>query len=87
MRPDGLNASGTLNGGLLALVVEEAALSAAPPGATLASLSMRYAQPVRVGPAVAEADVRDGLGDVVVRDAGRDDRLAVIATTRTFPPA
>jgi acyl-coenzyme A thioesterase PaaI-like protein len=86
MRPDGLNASGTLNGGLLALVVEEAALSAAPAGATLSSLSMRYAQPVRVGPGVAEADVRHDLGNVVVRDAGRDDRLAVIATTRTFPP-
>ena len=84
MRRDGLNASGTLNGGLLALLVEEAALSAAPAGATLASMAMRYAQPVRVGPAIAEADVRDGLGDVVVRDAGRDDRLAVIATTRTF---
>ena len=40
MRPDGLNASGTLNGGLLALLVEEAALSAAP-GAVLSSLAMR----------------------------------------------
>jgi acyl-coenzyme A thioesterase PaaI-like protein len=85
MRPDGLNASATLNGGLLALVVEEAALSAAPAGATLSSMAMRYAQPVRVGPAVARAEVRDGLGDVVVRDTGRDDRLAVIATTRAFP--
>lgn len=84
LRPDGLNASGTLNGGLLALVVEEAALSVSP-GATLSSLAMRYVQPVRVGPAVAEADVRDGLGNVVVRDTGRDDRLAVIATARTFP--
>lgn len=83
MRPDGLNASGTLNGGLLALVVEEAALSV-DPGATLSSLSMRYAQPVRVGPAVASADVREGLGNVVVRDTGREDRLAVIATTRSF---
>jgi acyl-coenzyme A thioesterase PaaI-like protein len=83
MRPDGLNASGTLNGGLLALAVEEAALSA-DPGATLASLSMRFAQPVRVGPAVALADVRNGLGNVVVRDQGRDDRLAVIATTHSF---
>ena len=82
LRPDGLNASGTLNGGLLALVVEEAALSAAP-GTTLSSLSMRYAQPVRVGPAVAMAEVRDGLGSIVVRDAGRHDRLAVIATTRS----
>ena len=84
MRPDGVNASNTLNGGLLALAVEEAALSAAPPEATLASLSMRYVQPVRVGPAIAEADVRDDLGEVVVRDAGRDDRLAVIATARLF---
>jgi acyl-coenzyme A thioesterase PaaI-like protein len=83
MRPDGLNASGTLNGGLLALVVEEAALSCEP-GHTLASLSMRYAQPVRVGPAVAQAEVRDGLGSIIVRDAGRDDRLAVIASTRSF---
>jgi acyl-coenzyme A thioesterase PaaI-like protein len=83
MRPDGLNASGTLNGGLLALAVEEAALSAEP-GTTLASLSIRYAQPVRKGPAVAHAEVRDGLGQVVVRDQGRDDRLAVIASTRAF---
>jgi acyl-coenzyme A thioesterase PaaI-like protein len=83
LRPDGLNASGTLNGGLLALAVEEAALSAAE-GTTLSSLSMRYAQPVRVGPAIATAEVRHGLGNVVVRDAGRDDRLAVIATTRAF---
>jgi acyl-coenzyme A thioesterase PaaI-like protein len=83
LRPDGLNASGTLNGGLLALVVEEAALSVGDAGG-LASLSMRYAQPVRVGPAVAEADVVAGLGRVTVRDAGRDDRVAVIATTRAF---
>jgi acyl-coenzyme A thioesterase PaaI-like protein len=83
MRPDGLNASGTLNGGLLALVVEEAALSAAP-SAGLASLSLRYTQPVRVGPAIARATVRDGLGNVEVRDTGRDDRLSAIATTRSF---
>jgi acyl-coenzyme A thioesterase PaaI-like protein len=82
LRPDGLNASGTLNGGLLALVVEEAALSVG--GAALASLSMRYAQPVRVGPAVADAVVDEGLGRVTVVDAGRDDRLAVIASTRAF---
>lgn len=83
MRPDGLNAAGTLNGGLLALVVEEAALSG-DAGHTLASLSMRYVQPVRIGPAVAHADVQAGLASVVVRDQGRDDRLAVIASTRHF---
>ena len=86
MRPDALNASGTLNGGILALVIEDAVLSLTP-GSTLSSLSMRYAQPVRVGPAVAEAEDSHGLGRIVVRDVGRDNRLAVLATTRTFPSA
>jgi acyl-coenzyme A thioesterase PaaI-like protein len=80
---DGLNAANTVNGGLVALAVEEAALSLAP-GATLASMTLRYLRPVRVGPAVAIADVYAGLGRVEVRDAGSDDRLAVLATTRTF---
>jgi acyl-coenzyme A thioesterase PaaI-like protein len=86
MCPDGLNASGTLNGGLLALVVEEAALSAESVDTerSLASLSMRYVQPVRVGPAIAQADVWAGLANIVVRDEGRDNRLAVIASTRLF---
>jgi acyl-coenzyme A thioesterase PaaI-like protein len=82
MRPDGLNASDTLNGGLLALAVEEAVLSAEP--GTLSSLSMRYVRPVRVGPAVARAEAHNGLASVVVRDNGRDNNLAVIATTRSF---
>jgi acyl-coenzyme A thioesterase PaaI-like protein len=80
---DGLNASNSVNGGLVALAVEDAALSLTP-GATLASLAMRYLRPVRLGPAVASADVLAGLGRVEVRDAGNDDRLAVVATTRTF---
>lgn len=79
---EGLNASGTVNGGLLALVVEEAALSLEP-GATLVSLALRYLQPVRSGPAVAVAEVRGGLGRIEVRDAGADGRLSVLATTRS----
>jgi len=39
---------------------------------------------VRVGPAVARATVRSGVGEVVVTDRGRGDALAVLATTRTF---
>jgi hypothetical protein len=39
---------------------------------------------VRVGPAVATATVRAGLGRVELRDSGRDDRLSVTAITRTF---
>jgi acyl-coenzyme A thioesterase PaaI-like protein len=78
---DGLNASGSVNGGLIALVVEEAALSLTP-GATLSSMALRYLRPVRSGPAVATAEVRTGLARVEVRDAGGDDRPAVTATTR-----
>ncbi len=78
---DGLNAAGTVNGGLIALAVEEAALSLTP-GATLSSMALRYLRPVRTGPAVATAAVRAGLGRVDVRDAGGDDRPVVTATTR-----
>lgn len=80
---ESLNASNTLNGGLIALACEEAALSLSP-GTTLASLDLRYLQPVRVGPAVAEAQVRHGLGRIEVRDAGNENRLCVVATSRTF---
>jgi acyl-coenzyme A thioesterase PaaI-like protein len=81
---DGLNSSNTVNGGLIALVAEEAALSLTP-GTTLCALALRYLQPVRLGPAVATAVVRDGLGQVRISDAGTDDRLAVVVTTRAFP--
>jgi acyl-coenzyme A thioesterase PaaI-like protein len=78
-----LNSSKTLNGGLIALAIEEAALSLTP-ATTLSSLAMRYLQPVRIGPAVATAEVLHGLGRVEVRDRGNDDRLCVAATTRVF---
>jgi len=82
---DGLNSSRTLNGGLVALAVEEAALSLTP-GTTLSSMAMRYLRPVRIGPAIATAEVHAGLGRVEVHDAGTPDRLAISATTRTFAP-
>jgi acyl-coenzyme A thioesterase PaaI-like protein len=46
-------------------------------------MALRYLRPVRVGPAVATARVIAGIGQVEVRDAGDDDRLAVVATTRS----
>jgi acyl-coenzyme A thioesterase PaaI-like protein len=82
---DGLNAARTMHGGLIALAVEEAALSLAP-GATMSSLAIRYLQPVRVGPAAATAVAAGGLGQVELRDAGNEDRLAATGTTRMFPP-
>jgi acyl-coenzyme A thioesterase PaaI-like protein len=80
---DGLNSSNTVNGGLIALVAEEAVLSLAP-GATLCSLGLRYLTPVRTGPAVATATVESGLGQVELRDAGAGSRLAVTGTARLF---
>lgn len=74
------NSSKTLNGGLLAIPVEEAALSAVDTPTTITSLQMRFLRPVRTG-AVANAVVHDGLGEVEVHDA-ESGALAVLATTR-----
>jgi acyl-coenzyme A thioesterase PaaI-like protein len=79
-----LNASNTINGGLIALAAEEAVLSVSPASSSLSSLALRYLQPARVGPVVASAEVRGGLGRVEIRDAGNGDRLCAVATTRTF---
>jgi acyl-coenzyme A thioesterase PaaI-like protein len=81
-RTDGLNGVGTINGGLLALVAEEAALSAADAGAALSSLSLRYLRPARVGPVVARATLQGPLAQIELRDAGADARLVVAATAR-----
>ena len=83
---DGLNSSNTINGGLLALLVEEAALSAAAPGATLSSMAIRYLRPARLGPVVGRAHAQGDVTRVEVRDEGADDRLAVLATTRVTAP-
>ena len=80
---DGLNSSQTLNGGLLALVAEEAVLSLAP-GATLSSLGVRYLRPVRVGPARATARVDGDLARIEITDEGAGHRTAVLATARLF---
>jgi acyl-coenzyme A thioesterase PaaI-like protein len=81
--PASRNSWDTLNGGVLAVGIEEAALSLTP-GQSLSLLALHYLQPVRVGPAVARAEVRNGVGRIEVRDAGVGDRLAAVATTRTF---
>jgi acyl-coenzyme A thioesterase PaaI-like protein len=80
--PDSVNSTDTIQGGLVSLACEQAVLSLEP-GATLSSMALRYLRPVRVGPAVATASVIAGIGQVEVRDAGDDDRLAVVATTRS----
>jgi acyl-coenzyme A thioesterase PaaI-like protein len=82
-REDGLNATSTVNGGLLALAAEEAVLSTATPGSTLSSLTLRYLRPVRVGPVLATATTYGSFARIDVRDEGADGRLAVAATART----
>ena len=81
---DGLNSTGTMHGGLIALVAEESVLSLGEPGAMVSSLQVRYLSPVRTGPAVAAAAGQDGLYRCELRDTGQDGRLAALATVRTF---
>lgn len=82
--PDGLNAIGAIQGGLLTVAVEDAALSLAEPGATLSSMSVRYLRPFLVGPARAEAE---RIGDVVlvrITDVGQG-KLGAVVTARLSP--
>ena len=76
------NASRAINGGMMAVAVEEAALSADPEARWIESMHMRYLRSIRVGPAVARADVHHGTGRVEVMDASTD-KVAAIATTRS----
>jgi acyl-coenzyme A thioesterase PaaI-like protein len=76
------NASRAINGGMLAVAVEEAALSADPAARWVESMHLRYLRSIRVGPAVARADVHHGMGRVEVHDASTD-KIAAIATTRS----
>jgi len=82
--PHVLNSGKTLNGGFLALAVEEAVLSASA-SANPVSMSLHYLRPVRQGPAIARAEVHGGTGVVELRDA-ETDALAVTATTRSLRP-
>ena len=76
------NASRAINGGMMAVAVEEAVLSADPEARWIESMHMRYLRSIRVGPAVARADVHYGTGRVEVIDASTD-KVAAIATTRS----
>ena len=80
---DGLNAANTMNGGLIALAVEEAAVSLSP-GHSLSVLDVHFLQPVRQGPVTARARTRAGVCQIEVHDHGSHDRLAAMATARIF---
>lgn len=73
--------SGTLMGGVVALLGEMAAESAA--GRPVRDLDVRYLSAIRVGPARATASaLGDGQLRVEVRDSGNDDRLAARVSAR-----
>ena len=78
------NGAGAINGGMLAVVAEEAALAADPGAARLASIHLRFVRGVRVGPAVATADAHGRTARVEVRDASTGG-IATVATTRSVP--
>jgi len=82
-REDGGNASNTLNGGLIALACEEAALHATGSHGLL-HLALRYLRPVRTGPAMAKAEVIGEVANIEVRDEGEGDKLAVLATAHVW---
>lgn len=90
-RDDLLNPADTLQGGVVALLAEVAALSVAPGGA-VRDLDVRYLRATRVGPARATAEVVGSEGPfrtvrVEVRDAGDGDRLTAVVRAICGPPA
>jgi acyl-coenzyme A thioesterase PaaI-like protein len=84
-RLETMNATGSIQGGLVALAIEEAVL-AAEPASVLTSLTLRYLRPYRQGPARATVELRDGLAMAEITDAGAG-KLASTATARYEPAA
>jgi acyl-coenzyme A thioesterase PaaI-like protein len=96
LRPDVANATQSLQGGMVALLGEAAALSATTAAAgyptVTETLDVHYLAAARVGPFRARAriltfDAGRGLVEVEVRDPGRDDRLVSVISvgTRSAP--
>jgi acyl-coenzyme A thioesterase PaaI-like protein len=90
LRSDLTNATESLQGGLVALLGETAAQTAASSTAgapaVVESLDVYYLAAAWVGPFRAAARLlRDDLFRVEIRDPGRDDRMVAIATARTCP--
>jgi acyl-coenzyme A thioesterase PaaI-like protein len=80
-RPDGLNASGAIQGGLLAFAAEEAALSMSERTEIVESLNLRYLRPFSAGPARAVATGTGVASIVRLTDVGAG-KLGAIATVR-----
>jgi acyl-coenzyme A thioesterase PaaI-like protein len=79
-RHDGLNATGAIQGGIVALAAEEAASSLADGPVVLDAMNVRYLRPFRVGPARAVATGDAGRAIVHITDAGSGNLGAVVTT-------
>lgn len=82
-RTDALNATGAIQGGMVALAAEEAAVSLQP-DSYLQMLGIRYLRPFSIGPALAEARSESGAVTIELTDAGAGE-LAAVATARLAP--
>ena len=80
-RRDALNATGAIQGGIVALAAEEAAMSLVAHPTVASSLNMRYLRPITTGPALAQSTGDEKMSVVHLVDAGTD-KLAAIATVR-----
>lgn len=76
------NGSKAIDGGMLTVAVEEAALSGDPGARRIESIHVRFLRAIRTGPAVARADVHHGMARVEVVDASTG-AVAAVATTRS----
>jgi acyl-coenzyme A thioesterase PaaI-like protein len=84
-REDGLNGTGAIQGGILSLAAEQAALSLSPEPAVAVGLNMRYLRQFSIGPCRAEAtgDARGSIVRLVDEGTGK---VGAIATVRLGPP-
>ena len=84
-RPDALNAVGAIQGGAVAVALEEAAASLTPSPSHLESFTVRYLRPVMTGPARAEATAVGPLRTVRLVDTSTG-KLCAMATARMASP-
>ncbi len=88
LRPDLLNGTQSLQGGLVALLAEAAAQSAATAdratAAVVEGIEVHYLAAARVGPIQARAErVGPDLYRVTAHDTGMDDRIVCLVVART----
>ena len=83
-RLDNINATGALQGGLLALCAEEAVLDAQP-DREIASLGIRYLRGFRRTPAFAQATVEGDVARVDLVNETGDLGAVVVASLRARP--